>query len=305
MLTRIHFDWVIEESGHILFDVSVVSRQYTLNIMGIVMQAAFVAFFVLNLYIFCSSEHDVYQRMKKWHQHNIDPLSKVEKEQREKQSPQMFRTLNVFFRTANITYFMHIMLTVYSELLYTWSFLSLTLMTTELGDMPGKPILDNLFDPDDLSFETRKTRQLFQFQIVSMFNDYLAAATTYRRAAVFNLFLISMQPLTSASQSARFRAFLHALGQTAKASLGLYLVLFMFSTSVLFYSLHSFGYISIDFKTFSFASMTIFKMMVGRLVGTYYQVALSISASKAMFFTLPIILMKATFMTVFVAVVSF
>ena len=75
----------------------------------------------------------------------------------------MFRTLNVFFRTANITYFMHIMLTVYSELLYTWSFLSLTLMTTELGDMPGKPILDNLFDPDDLSFETRKTRQLFQF----------------------------------------------------------------------------------------------------------------------------------------------
>lgn len=26
MLTRIHFDWVIEESGHILFDVSVVSR---------------------------------------------------------------------------------------------------------------------------------------------------------------------------------------------------------------------------------------------------------------------------------------
>ena len=79
----------------------------------------------------------------------------------------------------------------------------------------------------------------------------------------------------------------------------------MFSTSVLFYSLHSFGYISIDFKTFSFASMTIFKMMVGRLVGTYYQVALSISASKAMAFTLPIILMKATFLTVFLAVVSF
>ena len=89
------------------------------------------------------------------------------------------------------------------------------------------------------------------------------------------------------------------------ASLGLYLVLFMFSLSVLFYSLHAFGYISLDFKAFSFASMTIFKMMVGRLVGTYYQVALGISASKAMFFTLPIILMKATFLTVFLAVVSY
>jgi len=45
--------------------------------------------------------------------------------------------------------------------------------------------------------------------------------------------------------------------------------------------------------------------MVGRLVGTYYQVALSINAYKAMFFTLPIVLMKATFLTVFLAVVSY
>lgn len=51
--------------------------------------------------------------------------------------------------------------------------------------------------------------------------------------------------------------------------------------------------------------MTIWKMMVGRLVGTYYQVALSINAYKAMFFTLPIVLMKATFLTVFLAVVSY
>ena len=61
----------------------------------------------------------------------------------------MFRTLNLFFRSANIAYFMHIILTVYSELLYTWSFLSLTGLTTELGDMPGKHILDNSFDSDD------------------------------------------------------------------------------------------------------------------------------------------------------------
>mmetsp|Transcript_24725 Transcript_24725/g.30872 ORF Transcript_24725/g.30872 Transcript_24725/m.30872 type:complete len:156 (-) Transcript_24725:971-1438(-) len=123
--------------------------------------------------------------------------------------------------------------------------------------------------------------------------------------AIFNLFLICAQPLTSASQSARFRAFLLALGQTAKASLELYMILFFFSFSVLFYGLHSFGYISLDFKEFTYASMTIFKMMVGRLVGTYYQVTLAISAVKAMFFTLPVILMKALFLTVFLAIVSY
>jgi len=96
-----------------------------------------------------------------------------------------------------------------------------------------------------------------------------------------------------------------ALGQTVKASIELYLILFLFSLSVLFYSLHSFGYIALDFNQFTFASMTIFKMMVGRMVGTFYQVTLQISPFKAMFFTLPIILMKATFLTVFLAVVSY
>jgi len=95
------------------------------------------------------------------------------------------------------------------------------------------------------------------------------------------------------------------MGKTFSASVGLYIVLFLFSISVLFYSLHSFGYIAYDFQSFGFASMTIFKMMVGRMVGLFYQVALNVSASKAMFFTLPIILMKATFLTVFLAVVSY
>ena len=140
---------------------------------------------------------------------------------------------------------------------------------------------------------------------MNLFNNYLDSATQYRRVAIFNLFLICAQPLTSASQSSRFRAFLLALGQTAKASIELYLILFLFSLSVLFYSLHSFGYIASDFQKFIFASMTIFKMMVGRMVGTYYQVTLQIDPFKAMFFTLPIILMKATFLTVFLAVVSY
>lgn len=79
----------------------------------------------------------------------MDNLSKVEREQREKQVPSFFRTLNIFLRPANIAYFAHIVLTVYSELLYSVGFTKMLFLTTELADVPGKPILDNLFDEDD------------------------------------------------------------------------------------------------------------------------------------------------------------
>ena len=94
--------------------------------------------------------------------------------------------------------------------------------------------------------------------------------TFYRRLAIFNLFLITSQPLQSASQSARFRAFLYALVQTVRQSLELYLILFLFSLSVLFYGLHSFGYEVSDFQSFSYTSMTLFKMIVGRFLGQFY-----------------------------------
>ena len=46
-------------------------------------------------------------------------------------------------------------------------------------------------------------------------------------------------------------------------------------------------------------------MIVGRLLGTYYLVAIEVSPWKALFFTLPIILMKSIFLTVFLAVVAY
>lgn len=127
----------------------------------------------------------------------------------------------------------------------------------------------------------------------------------FRRLAIFNLFLITSQPLQSASQSVRFRAFLRALVQTVRQSLELYLILFLFALSVLFYGLHSFGYVVSDFQSFSYTSMTLFKMIVGRFLGQYYYVILEISLWQALLFTLPIVLMKSTFLTVFLAVVSY
>ena len=37
MLTRVYIDWEIEESGHIVFDLNVTSRQYKIDILGIIM----------------------------------------------------------------------------------------------------------------------------------------------------------------------------------------------------------------------------------------------------------------------------
>ena len=60
MLTRVLFDWEIAASGHITFNVTTTSRNYKIDVFIIAMQMAFFAFFFLNLYIFCSSEHDIF-----------------------------------------------------------------------------------------------------------------------------------------------------------------------------------------------------------------------------------------------------
>lgn len=161
MLTRIYMEWEIAESGHITFNLTTTSRVYKILVSAIILQIIFVAFFILNLYIFCTSEHDIYKRMKAWNRHNIDSLQKFERDKREKKRPQIFRTLGIFFRAANIAYFAHITLTIYSELLYTISFLKLTEIVNELANVPGTPVLDNLFDLDDLKIISRESRQQF------------------------------------------------------------------------------------------------------------------------------------------------
>jgi len=72
----------------------------------------------------------------------------------------------VLFRPANIAYFAHLCLTIYSELLYTYSFIKLTGIVATLADVPGQPILDNLFDEDDVKITSREARQKFQYDIV-------------------------------------------------------------------------------------------------------------------------------------------
>ena len=93
----------------------------------------------------------------------------------------------------------------------------------------------------------RETRLEFHLETEISIHDQFLAVTFYRRLAIFNLFLITSQPLQSASQSVRFRAFLHALVQTVRQSLELYLILFLFMLSVIFYGLHSFGFEIEDF----------------------------------------------------------
>ena len=96
-----------------------------------------------------------------------------------------------------------------------------------------------------------------------------------------------------------------ALARTVYTSIELYFILFLLTLSVLFLGQHSFGFEEEDFKNFSYTSMTIFKMMIGRLVGVYYQLMVEISLAKAIIFVLPIILMKTIFLTVFLAVVAY
>jgi len=60
------------------------------------------------------------------------------------------------------------------------------------------------------------------------------------------------------------------MGATIYSSLQLYIILFLMALSVLFLGQHSFGYSSEDFQSVPYTFMTIFKMMIGRLVGVHY-----------------------------------
>ena len=217
----------------------------------------------------------------------------------------LLRDLSIFFRWTNLAYFAHLVLTIYTEIIYSMAFFELTALTQSLDQWPVDQVKDHIFAPETEEAVLRDERLLFQQETEIAVHDQFMAVTFYRRLAIFNLFLITSQPLQSASQSVRFRAFLHALVMTLKQSLELYLIQFMFTLSVLFYGLHSFGYEISDFQNFSFTSMTLFKMIVGRFMGQYYISMIEISLSQALIFTMPIILMKSTFLTAFLAVVCY
>ena len=50
----------------------------------------------------------------------------------------------------------------------------------------------------------------------------------------------------------------------------LYLIFYILILPVAIYGMHSFGYIEEDFKNFDWITMTLFKMLVGQFMGTFY-----------------------------------
>lgn len=58
------------------------SGSLMIDLVRLALQAIFVIFFFFNLYLFANTEYSIYQRYKKWKDHNIKPLTRVEKDQR-------------------------------------------------------------------------------------------------------------------------------------------------------------------------------------------------------------------------------
>ena len=108
-------------------------------------------------------------------------------------------------------YLAHIALTAYSEAIYLLSFVELTNLTGILQSYPTAPVRldETVLNAEELG--TTIARQAFHLETEKQLHTFTAAVTTYRRIAFFNLFLILVLPLQSASQSIKFRAFLVAL----------------------------------------------------------------------------------------------
>ena len=274
--------------------------------LRLILMGMFGVMYLLNLYIFASGEHAIYQRYQRWWENNIAPLTSIERDQRDKYKPKLMRFFSIALRPSSVAIIMHILLTLLSEIYYIMTFSTMTALTPTMTPYPAAPITAELLDVvDGDDQQTRQQRHEFAIETNEALHLLFAGYVTYRRITIFNLLLITALPLQSASQSLRFRAFLAALARTVYTSIELYFILFLLTLSVLFLGQHSFGFEEEDFKNFSYTSMTIFKMMIGRLVGVYYQLMVEISLAKAIIFVLPIILMKTIFLTVFLAVVAY
>ena len=51
-----------------------------IEVMTLGLMVIFLLFFLFNLYLNLSNEFNIYQRYTKWKEHNIKPLSKIEKD---------------------------------------------------------------------------------------------------------------------------------------------------------------------------------------------------------------------------------
>ena len=57
-----------------------VSEYMKVEISGIGVMVIFILFYLFNLYLNLSNEFSIFQRYSKWKEHNIRPLSKIEKD---------------------------------------------------------------------------------------------------------------------------------------------------------------------------------------------------------------------------------
>ena len=57
-----------------------VSEVMKIEPMTLGLMAIFLLFYLFNLYLNLSNEFNIYQRYSKWKEHNIKPLSKIEKD---------------------------------------------------------------------------------------------------------------------------------------------------------------------------------------------------------------------------------
>jgi len=87
MITQIKINYHQKEDGLVEISCDTISRAYKINLLEVLLQLAFLLFFLFNLYLFLSGEHAVYQRYKKWYAHTIASLSKIEVDMREMKRP--------------------------------------------------------------------------------------------------------------------------------------------------------------------------------------------------------------------------
>lgn len=68
----------------------------------------------------------------------------MEKSQRNQQKPKVLRDLSILFRWTNLAYFAHLILTIYTEVVYSLAFVQLTELSTSLSSWPDENVKSHL-----------------------------------------------------------------------------------------------------------------------------------------------------------------
>ena len=80
ILTVADMKYERKEDGLQTITFYAVSEYMKIEISAIGIMVFFILFYLFNLYLNFSNEFSIYQRYSKWKEHNIRPLSKIEKD---------------------------------------------------------------------------------------------------------------------------------------------------------------------------------------------------------------------------------